>query len=76
MFGNVYDDVSIASANNARRIEGDTEMTNCKQCKAEIDELAVFPGGICVECYAVSPAGRAPLTAEGVAGMWRGVVRR
>ena len=53
-----------------------TDTVTCKSCKTEIDPLAVFSGGICVECYAVSPAGRAPLTAEGVAGMWRGVVRR
>lgn len=26
-------------------------MTTCKCCGAEIDELAVFPGGICVECH-------------------------
>jgi hypothetical protein len=24
----------------------------CKRCGAEIDELAVFPGGICVDCHA------------------------
>lgn len=23
----------------------------CKKCKKETDELAVFPGGICLACY-------------------------
>ena len=24
---------------------------NCTKCRAEIDELAVFPGGICLACH-------------------------
>jgi len=27
--------------------------TNCTKCATEISALAVFPGGICVDCYAV-----------------------
>jgi len=26
-------------------------MVTCNKCKTEIDELAVFPGKICVSCY-------------------------
>jgi hypothetical protein len=28
------------------------ETVNCKKCRAEINWLAVFPGGICVSCHA------------------------
>lgn len=47
-------------------------MTNCKTCGAEIDRLAVFPGGICVGCYAKTEEGQMPLTAEIVTKMWGG----
>lgn len=30
----------------------DTNTVACKRCGKAIDELAVFPGGICVECHA------------------------
>lgn len=26
-------------------------MIICKACKSNIDELAVFPGGICLHCH-------------------------
>ncbi len=26
-------------------------MVTCKKCGEETDELAVFPGGICLSCY-------------------------
>jgi hypothetical protein len=26
-------------------------MTTCTKCHVEIDELAVFPGGICLTCH-------------------------
>jgi len=46
-------------------------VLNCSKCKAEIDPLAVFPNGLCVECYALTAEANAPLTGEGVANMWR-----
>ena len=49
-------------------------MIKCKRCGVEVDELAVFPGGICLACYEKTPEANAPLTAEGVASMWRRVV--
>ena len=29
----------------------ETETVKCKKCGTEVDELAVFPGGICVCCH-------------------------
>ena len=29
----------------------DAFTVNCEQCNTAIDELAVFPGGICVKCH-------------------------
>lgn len=48
----------------------------CKTCKATVDPLAVFPGGICVECYAKTPEANAPHTAEDIVKMWGGPVRK
>lgn len=42
----------------------------CSQCEAEIDELAVFPKGRCVDCYAASPEGRRMPTAAEVRRTW------
>jgi hypothetical protein len=50
-------------------------MAKCQSCKREVDKLDLFPGGICLECYAASEEGRRPLTAEGVADMFRKVVK-
>jgi hypothetical protein len=30
----------------------DDETAACKKCAATVSTLAVFPGGICVTCYA------------------------
>ena len=35
----------------SREREGDMANVICKRCKRETDELAVFPGGICLACY-------------------------
>jgi len=45
--------------------EGVNEVTKCTKCQQEIDKLAVFPGGACVNCYAQSPEGRRMPTAAG-----------
>jgi hypothetical protein len=44
--------------------------TNCTNCQAITDTLALFPGGICVECYAVTPEANAPITAQELARLW------
>ena len=46
------------------------EVKRCNACGALVPVLAIFTGGICVDCYAKSPAGRAPLTAPMVRSMW------
>jgi len=51
--------------------EGGVLMIKCSKCESEIHPLAVFPNGLCVECYALTAEANAPLTGEGVANMWR-----
>lgn len=54
---------------------GSPDTVPCRSCDTETDELAVFPGRLCLSCYSKTPEANAPLTAEGVAGMWRKVAR-
>lgn len=54
----------------------DMASTECKQCGSETDELATFPGGICLDCYRQTPEANAPLTSADVVAMWGGPVRR
>jgi hypothetical protein len=63
------------SVSEREETEMDEETVTCTQCSAEISPLAVFPGGICVECYAQTPEANAPLTAEGLADLFRGTVK-
>lgn len=44
----------------------------CTECGDEVDPLAVFPGGICLECYKKTPEANAPLTADDIVWMWGG----
>jgi hypothetical protein len=48
----------------------------CKGCGAEVSELAVFPGRICLSCYSKTPEANAPLTGEQVVAMFGRTVRR
>jgi hypothetical protein len=43
---------------------------NCKKCASVTDSLALFPGGICLECYKQTPEARRPITAQELARMW------
>lgn len=43
---------------------------NCSKCASVTDTLALFPGGICLDCYALTPAAYAPITAQELARMW------
>jgi hypothetical protein len=47
-------------------------MEICTQCKTEVDRLAVFPGGLCLECWAISPEANRQITAQELAQMWGG----
>lgn len=48
----------------------------CTSCKAPVDPLEVFPGGVCLTCWATSPEGSRMPTAEEVVALWGGPVRR
>lgn len=51
----------------------ESKTVSCKQCNAETDTLALFPGGICLDCY--RPEGERvarTMTAEKLAAMWGG----
>lgn len=53
-----------------------TECTECTKCSAVVSSLAIFPGGICLDCYKLTPAAHAKLTSSGIVAMWGGPVRR
>lgn len=44
----------------------------CTRCSETVDELELFPGGICLACYRQTPEANAPLTADDVVRMWGG----
>lgn len=46
--------------------------TKCANCRNELDSLDTFPGDVCVDCYANSPAGRYMPTASELTRMWGG----
>lgn len=54
---------------------GRGDEMNCTKCKAGVDPLEVFPGGVCLPCWAASPEGQYVPTAEELAGIWRGLAR-
>jgi hypothetical protein len=45
-------------------------MEECTKCKQEIHPLAVFPQGLCVDCYAMTEEANRPITARELAQMW------
>ena len=45
---------------------------NCKKCEGVTDTLALFPGDICLDCYKLTPAAYAPITAQQLTRMWGG----
>jgi len=48
----------------------------CKDCKADVDPLAIFPGNRCLECHKVATANDPMPTADDIVRMWGGPVRR
>ena len=54
----------------------DADAVRCTICLAEVSELAVFPGGICLSCYSQTPEANAPLTGEQVIGLFRRAVAK
>ena len=49
---------------------------DCRGCGDPTDQLDLFPGGVCLACWAKSPEGRRMPTADEVVRMWGGPVRR
>ena len=47
-------------------------MINCFKCESEVHPFALFAGGLCVECYALTSEGRRNITGEELARMWGG----
>ena len=47
----------------------------CEECRAPLDELARFPGGLCIGCYSATEEGRRPVSADELTAMWGGSVR-
>lgn len=48
----------------------DYEGAPCATCGELVHPLAVFPGGLCLACYAQTEEANAPITAEQLAEMW------
>ena len=42
----------------------------CSKCLNEIHPLAVFPNGLCVDCYALTDEANRPITAQEIRQMW------
>lgn len=47
-------------------------MMTCTQCQAEVHPYAVFPAGLCVDCYAKTEEASRPITARELSQMWGG----
>jgi hypothetical protein len=45
---------------------------NCTACDTPTDQLELFPGNVCLTCWAASPAGRHMPTAQELTRMWGG----
>lgn len=44
----------------------------CSKCLNDVHPLAVFPAGLCVDCYAQTEEAQRPITARELAQMWGG----
>jgi len=49
---------------------------DCARCGTPVDPLALFPGGVCLECWKQTPEGRRMPTADEVVRAWGGPARR
>jgi hypothetical protein len=39
-------------------------METCTKCGHDVDRLEIFPGGVCLACWSVSPEGRRMWSAD------------
>jgi len=47
-----------------------SDFVLCSNCKKETHKYEVFPKGLCLACYEVTPEANAPLTAQGITQMF------
>jgi len=47
---------------------------NCVRCETQITPLEEFPGGICVDCYAIDFDNQLMPTAQDIVSMFRGSI--
>lgn len=45
---------------------------NCKGCGKHVEEFGMFPGDVCVDCWALTEEANRPITAEELTRMWGG----
>jgi hypothetical protein len=62
--------IDRSSQNWPDTVEVSDETKPCTRCAKHTDVLAIFPGGICLECYAAKE-GKQPLTRSDFNGMMR-----
>jgi hypothetical protein len=48
------------------------ETSMCRTCGADTAKMDLFPGGVCMSCWAITPAGRQTVTAQEIVAMWGG----
>ena len=48
------------------------DMEQCTNCAKEVETIDLFPGGLCLGCWAKSPEGRRMPTAQEVVELWGG----
>lgn len=49
-----------------------SQLTPCTNCAKDTDNLALFPGKLCLDCYSLTYEARRPITAQELTRMWGG----
>jgi hypothetical protein len=70
------DDPPSMAGEPSRAWLADHGHTPCTGCGTLTDPLAVFPGGVCLGCWAQSPEGCRMPAADEVVSLWGGPVNR
>lgn len=53
-----------------RTMDDRMRAATCSRCATSCDPLEIFPGGVCLACWAASPQGRYLPTADELARAW------
>ena len=51
---------------------GKDKVMNCNTCNTLTDKLDMFPGNVCLTCWADSPEGKRMVSASELTRMWGG----